>query len=129
MEAWIRAFDSPLLYKHFDMIQNSAYWEGLTKSYGSYGTTQDKSKRFNSDFTFEELEIGTKVWFVVCDTESTIIEKSSNTIRTYNLTNQKNRYKTGAKDADGEVQSGKLKGRNASNWYTLEEFNRTFKRI
>lgn len=111
------------------MIQNGAYWDGLTKSYGSYGTTEDKGKRFKSDFIFDELEIGMKVLFVDCNTESTIIEKSANSIRTYNLTNQKNRYKTGAKDADGEVQSGKLKGVNASNWYTLEEFNRTFKRI
>ena len=111
------------------MIQNDAYWDGLTKGYGSYGTTEDKSKRFKSDFTFEELEIGMKVFFAECETESTIIEKSSNTIRTYNLTNQKNCYKSGAKDADGEIQSGKLKGVNATNWYTLEEFNRTFKRI
>jgi alpha-ketoglutarate-dependent taurine dioxygenase len=108
---------------------NDVYWDNLTRTYGAYGAVEDKSKRFKSDFTFEELTIGMQVLYAESNTVSDITNLTSNSIETYNRTNQKNRYKTGAVDSSGEVQSGKLKGINGKNWYTLEEFNRTFKRV
>ena len=68
-----------------------------------------KNSWINSDFKFEEIEIGMKVLFTKCDTISEVINKTSNTIETMNYTNDSS------------------KGINCSNWYTLDSFNRTFK--
>lgn len=112
-----------------NVIENNEYWNGLTKDYGSKKSGDDKSKRFQSDFTLEELYVGMKVHYVECDTISEITDLTSSSVETFNLTNQNNKYKKGGVDADGEEQSGKLKGINAKNWYGLDTFNRTFKRI
>ena len=88
-----------------------------------------KENWIQSDFSFDELEIGTRVLFVDVDTISEVIGKTSSSIQTKNYANQNSRYKTGQKDASGEVQEGRLKGINATNWYILDDFNRTFKRV
>lgn len=77
-------------------------------------------KWVQSDFKFDELEIGMKVLYVDVNTESEIINKTTNSIETKNYANEKRNSKV--KQEDG-------KGINCTNWYTLDSFNRTFKRI
>lgn len=98
---------------------NKNYMDGLIRSYGNTASgAEDKSKRFKSDFTFEELVEGFKVKYAEIGTVSLVITKTSNSIMTYNLADKKN-----------VDESGKVRGINCHNWYTLEEFNRTFQRV
>lgn len=76
-----------------------------------------KDKWVQSDFTFEELKVGMKILNVDVDTESEIINKTSSSIETKNFANSKKK------------QSEDTRGINCTNWYTLDSFNRTFKRI
>lgn len=78
-------------------------------------------KWVQSDFKFEELEIGMKVLNVEVNTESEIINKTTNSIETKNYANEKRNSKV-KKDEDE-------RGINCTNWYTLDSFNRTFKRL
>jgi translation elongation factor EF-1beta len=82
-----------------------------------------------SDFKFEEIEIGMKAFHVEVGIESIVTDKTSSSIETQNYANVKNRYKSGQKDANGEEIGAGLKGINAKNWYTLDGFNRTFQRV
>ena len=98
---------------------NDKYISGVMKKYGNtVSGAEDKSGRFKSDFTFDELVEGTKVKYAMMKTVSTVIEKTSNTIKTLDLADIKN-----------VDESGKRKGIDSYNWHTLEEFNRTFQRI
>lgn len=98
---------------------NEKYFDGLMKKYGNHVSgAEDKSARFKSDFTFDELVKDVKVKLASIGTISTVVEKTSNTIRTFDLANEK--------DFD---LNGKKKGVNGYNWWSIEDFNRTFQRI
>lgn len=91
---------------------------------------QKKENWIQSDIRMEEIRVGG--YFINHSTGqlSTVTDLTSNSIEMFNTANKKSFYKTGQTDADGEAQSsGRLKGFDSKNWYTLENFNREYKRF
>lgn len=83
-----------------------------------------------SDIKFEEIKIGQE--YLNWDTKqiSTITDLTSNSIEAFNRTDRNNVYLSGQKDADGVIQkTGRRRGIDGKNWYTLQDFNRKFKRL
>jgi hypothetical protein len=98
---------------------NELYYYGLMRSYGNTATgAEDKSKRFKSDFNIEELIIGFDVLLARAGTTSTVTNKTSSTIEVLNRC-----------DRNNVDESGKRRGIDSKNWYTLDDFNKTFKRL
>lgn len=102
------------------MNNNSNYWANLVKEYGNTKTgIEDKSQRFKTDFKIEELSIGSNVLNAKINTQSTILEiRYDNCILTLDKANKKNLD-----------ENRKTKGIDCKNWYSFEDFCRTFKRV
>ncbi len=89
-----------------------------------------QNERFDSGIKFEDLAIGQEYLFARVNTISTVTNLSSNSVELFNRTDRKNCYKSGQKDANGEVQTiGRRRGIDGKNWYEMDMFNRTFKTI
>ncbi len=82
----------------------------------------------SSDFKFEDINVGDDFLNAELNTISTVTKKTTNSIEMLDRRDPKNRYASGAKDADGVVQvTGRFRGFDCSNWYTMDGFNRTYK--
>lgn len=82
-----------------------------------------------NSLTIDEINLGEEFINSKLNTISIVTAKTSNSVELFNRTDRNNRYTDGQKDADGEVQTGRCKGVDAKNWYTLQDFNRYFKEI
>lgn len=83
-----------------------------------------------NDLKIEDIQIGADLLNTELNTISTIIGKTTNSVELFNRTDRKNCYTTGQLDADGIPQkSGRRKGIDGKNWYTIQDFNKKFKII
>ena len=98
---------------------NTNYMDGLCRSYGNTEIAEDKSQRFKTDFKIEELSVRSNVLNAKINTQSTILEiRYDNCILTLDKANKKNLD-----------ENKKTRGIECKNWYSFEDFCRTFKRV
>lgn len=90
-----------------------------------------QSNKYQGDVKFEDLAIGQQYIHLNTNQLSDVINLTTNSVEMFNRTDRNNCFKSGQKDADGEVQlTKKRKGIDATNWYEGGDmFNRTFKKI
>lgn len=80
-----------------------------------------------NNLKIDEIDIGMLLIKDDIGTESNVTNKTSNSVETFNRTDRNNRYLSGEKDADGVIQlSGKRKGIDCKQWYTIKNFNQHF---
>lgn len=83
-----------------------------------------------NDLKVNQINIGADFINNRIKTISTVTNKTSNSVELFNRADRNNRYLTGEKDADGiPVMSGRMKGVDSKNWYTISEFNKLFLEI
>lgn len=77
----------------------------------------------------EDLAIGQEYLNWNTKQLSILTNLTKNSVEMFNTADRKSFYKSGQVDADGEVQRARLKGFDSFQWYTLQDFNRSFKEI
>ena len=83
-----------------------------------------------SNFKFEDIQIGMQFLNHESQQLSTVTNKTSSSIEMFNTANKKSFYTAGQKNIDGEVETKvRLKGIDSYNWYTMEQFNRSFQEV
>ncbi|MEO6303164.1 MAG: hypothetical protein ABIP51_08320 [Bacteroidia bacterium] len=88
-------------------------------------------EKIQSDFKWEEMEIGKEVVDGFTKQKCKILNLTSNSIEMFLTANNKS-IKAGKKEDsqtgfdEEEFIKGKLKGINSTGWFTLDQFNRRF---
>ncbi len=89
-----------------------------------------KVEWIDGNITTEELIIGEEVLNWNTKQLSKITNLTNNSVELYNKADVKSVYKNTSINSDGEEEvKGKIRGIGGLNWYAIDQFNRTFKKV